>query len=348
MAAVHSNDAQAANRRPVDVLITVDTEVWPRAVGWPHSPLPAEAKCEREIECYFWGGESATKLGLPFQLETLTALGLRATFFVDPLFSFALGLPVLERVVKTIRDARHEVGLHLHPEWLTDPRMPFAHAFRGPYMRDYAEAVQFDLIGRSLDRLAAAGAPPVCSFRAGSWGADTATLRALRRHGIRFDSSLNACYDASLADLPARGELLQPAFVEGLWEFPLTHFIDRPPSGRRALQVCACSFSELKRVLEAAYTQGWESVVIVTHSFEFVRMDNLDRKHASVGPMRLLGRRFRALCRYLAEHRDRFRTVTFNELAPNVATPPPQRRPVVSNRVRTAARSASQLLSMIY
>jgi hypothetical protein len=333
---------------PVNVVITVDTEVWPRADGWPHAPLSSDAACEREIECYFWGGEAAPKLGLPFQLETLAAFGLRATFFVDPLFSFALGLRPLARVVTAIEAAQQEVGLHLHPEWLTDPRMPSMPAFRGPYLRDYDEAVQSELIGKGLERLAAAGAAPVCSFRAGSWGADTATLRALARHGVRFDSSLNACYDASLADLPGRKELLQPAFVEGLWEFPLTHFIDRPPAGRRELQVCACSLSEFKRVLEGAHAQGWDCVVIVTHSFEFVRINNLDRKDASVGPMRLLGKRFHALCEYLARHRDRFRAVALREVSPAATAQSAQPRPIVSNRARTVARFASQAVSMVY
>src|SRR5262245_17093954 len=141
----------------VKVFITVDTEVWPRAQNWPHTPLPADAACEREIDCYFWGGETSTKLGLPFQLETLAAFDLEATFFVDPLFSFALGLPVLERVVRTIADAKQEVGLHLHPEWLTDPRLPFAHEFHGPYLRGYEEAGQLDLSGKSAERLMEAG-----------------------------------------------------------------------------------------------------------------------------------------------------------------------------------------------
>jgi len=342
------NIRTSVQRKPVDVLITVDTEVWPRADNWPHSPLPANERCEREIECYFWGGESHPKLGLPFQLETLRAFGLRGTFFVDPLFSFALGLPVLARVVSAIKDAGQEVGLHLHPEWLTDPRMPFKHDFHGPYLRDYQEAVQSDLIRRALDRLAAAGAVEVSSFRAGSWGANMATLRALKRHGIRFDSSLNACYAASLPDLPTRTALLQPAVIEDVWEFPLTHFIDRPPAGRRELQICACSQREFSHVLEAAYAEGWDYVVIVTHSFEFVRVGNLGQKTGSVGPMRLLGQRFETLCRYLARHGDRFRTITFHDAAPALAAPPIQRQPIQSTRARTIARSAEQLVSMIY
>src|SRR5262249_10139444 len=154
-----------------------------------------------------------------------------------------------------------------------------------------------------LDRLAQAGATSIDSFRAGSWGADTRTLRALRRAGLRFDSSLNACYAASLSDLHGRGDLLQPARIEGLWEFPLTNFIDRPPSGRRELQICGCSFREIRHVLESAYAQRWGSLVIVTHSFEFVRVGRLKQSSAAIGPMRLLGSRFEALCAYLSVHR---------------------------------------------
>ncbi len=337
-----------SQKKPTHVLITVDTEVWPRAVNWPHKPLPATAACQREIDSYFWGGDTSTKLGLPFQLEVLNKHKLLATFFVDPLFSFALGLPALKRVVEAIQNARQDIGLHLHPEWLTDPRMPPMPAFSGPYMRDYAEPAQHELINRGLARLAEAGAGAVDSFRAGSWGADTATLRALVRNGIRFDSSLNACYDASLADLPKRKELLQPAFVEGLWEFPLTNFIDRPPSGRRELQVCACSLDEFEHVLEEAYSQAWDCVVIVTHSFEFVRVNQLNQENKSVGPMRLLGKRFEALCSFLAQHRDRFPTVSFSHAAPREVAHTQNRPPIVSNRARTFKRVAAQALSTVY
>ena len=37
----------------LNVFITVDTEVWPNSPGWPHTPLPAGAGCERELAAYF-------------------------------------------------------------------------------------------------------------------------------------------------------------------------------------------------------------------------------------------------------------------------------------------------------
>jgi hypothetical protein len=332
----------------VKVFITVDTEVWPQGTRWPHVPLPPDNYCERELDCYFWGGEAGTKLGLRFQLETLRAHDLRATFFVDPLFSFALGLAPLTKVVQAIRGARQEIALHLHPEWLTDSRVSNLPSFAGPLMRDYSEATQSILIGAGLERLGEAGAAPARAFRAGSWGADTATLRAVARNGIHFDSSLNACWGASFPDLPNRDRILQPRVIEGVWEFPMTYFVDRPMRRRRPLQLCACSVSEFRHVLEEAHNRGWASVVIVTHSFEFVRTDRLELAGALVGPRRLVGSRFRGLCEYLARHRDRFETTHFCDVSPSALPAACDEQPRVSSTPRTLARWASQALSLIY
>ena len=87
---------------------------------------------------------------------------------------------------------------------------------------------------------------------------------------------------------------------------------------------------------------------IVTHSFEFVRINNLDSKGSLVGPMRLLGKRFQALCEYLARHRDRFRAVALRDVSPAATAQSAQPRPIVSNRARTVARIASQAVSMVY
>jgi hypothetical protein len=95
---------------------------------------------------------------LTFQLRTLKARGLKATFFVDPLFSFALGISPLRDVISAIRESGQEVALHLRPEWLTDPRASGLPAFAGPYMRDYSEEAQCRLIEVGVGRLKEAGA----------------------------------------------------------------------------------------------------------------------------------------------------------------------------------------------
>jgi hypothetical protein len=331
----------------VQVLITVDTEVWPESPGWPHKPLRFDNKCERELEAYFWGGGAARPCGLPFQLATLEEHGLKATYYVDPLFSFALGLPPLKRVVDAVTQKHQEVALHLHPEWLTDPRCVGLPRFAGPLLRQYSEQDQAILVRASLERLAEAGVRDVSAFRAGSWGADSGTLRALARNNLRFDSSFNYCFDASFPELEDRGAYVQPTRLDGMWEIPVTSFVDRPPRGRRPLHVCACSMVEFRTVLEHAEAAGWATVVIVLHSFEFVRVDRLGGGREP-GPRRLVVSRFEGICRYLAQHRDRFNTAHFADLDPDSWDRPLTTEAPRSHLGRTAARHIAQLLSRVY
>ena len=334
--------------RVTPVFLTIDTEVWPRSSGWPHVPLTREQSCNRELNSYFWGGERDKRFGLPYQLEIFSRYGLKASFFVDPLFSFALGLEPLWSVVGTIGQAGQEIALHLHPEWVTDPRFPDALAFRGPLLNAYSEDEQSFLVERGLQRLAEAGAEPVSAFRAGSWGANRATLRALRSNSIRCDASLNPCFGQSFPDLPDREERAGPALLDGVWEFPVTYFIDSPPNHKRPLHVCACSYDEFALVLEHAHEQQWSAVVIVAHSFEFVRVSALGKARA-VGPQRLLARRFERLCRFLHENRDRFSTEHFSNWSSDVFRAPGGDATVTtSSRVRTLARHLGQLVSRIY
>ncbi|GIK85358.1 MAG: hypothetical protein BroJett026_08390 [Betaproteobacteria bacterium] len=333
----------------VSVFITVDTEVWPSVEGWPHRPLDERHDAARAIDWYLWGGRGVQALGVPWQLDVLARHRLRATYFVDPMFSFALGLRPLRELVGRVVDAGQEVGLHLHPEWLTDPRCTGLPAFAGPLLHRYPEHEQAALVAAGLARLADAGAPRAAAFRAGSWGASRATLRALRGHGIRCDSSLNARFRASFPDLDdeARERATQPFAIEGVREFPVTNFIDRPPRGRRPLHVCAASLGEFRAVLEHAAREDWEAVVIVLHSFEFVRVDRIGGA-GDAKPQRTIATRFERLCAYLDAHRERFATRHFADVATpdeGAATHPPLPR---STHARTALRHLQQLASRFY
>lgn len=328
------------------VLITVDTEIWPNSPGWPHTPLGAGQDCARELAWYFYGGEDPDALGLPYQLKVLAAAGLKATYFIDPMFSFALGAEPLRAIVELVQRHDQEIGLHLHPEWLTDRRCLGLPAFAGPLLSAYAQGDQSALIRAGAARLKEVGAGPIEAFRSGSWSANRATLRALAENGIAFDSSLNASFAVSFPDLPDRATHLQPVKLDGVWEFPVTNFVDRPPVAQRPLHVCACSLAEFRAVLEHAATAGWFAVVLVLHSFEFVRVDRLSGGRP--GPQRLLARRFEQLCDYLAANGDRFQPCHFADLDP--AEIPAKRKlsPPVSTRGRTAMRHLEQLASRLY
>ena len=328
----------------LNVMITIDTELWPDSPGWPHTPLAAGTRCERELEAYFFGG--AAGLGLPYQLRVFQDAGLKAIFFVEPLFSFALGAEPLHRVLDLITAHHQEVGLHVHPEWLASARCPELPAFRGPFIRQYPEQEQVMLLRAGEQRLRDLGAPPIRSFRAGSWGADSTTLRAMARAGIAIDSSLNATFSTSFPERADRDNLCQPGMCEAVWEFPVTRFVDHPPAGCRPLHVCACSFREFSTILEQAERAGWSYVVMVLHSFEFVRVNRISTGRA--GPQRLLAARFERLCAYLADNAARFRTCHFADVDLGALQPAKSVPPLVSSHARTLQRYAEQTLSRVY
>ena len=326
------------------VFLTVDTEVWPVAEGWPHAPLSANQGCDREIDVYLHGGEVDPRFGIAYQLATLTRYGLKATYFVDPLFSFALGMQPLARVLRSICENEQEVGLHMHPEWLTDPRCVGLPEFAGPCLWQYGVENQQRLMRVGLARLAEAGAGSVRAFRAGNYAANRATLAALRETGIPIDTSLNACYAESFPDLEGREAIFAPSNVEEIVEFPVTSFVDRPPRGRRHLQLAACSLAETRYVLEQALANGWSTVVIVMHSFELMRVGRFQNGGPATRS-RLLVRRFERLCEYLADNRERMRTSHFSDLDLPSLQMSGRAADIVSSPLRTRARQVEQLIS---
>jgi hypothetical protein len=330
------------------VFLTIDTEVWPQSPGWPHKRLPAGWDSTRALEAYFFGGRAGGP-GIDYLLQVFERYELRSTFFVEPLHSLALGIDAVKTLVGRVIEGGHEVGLHLHPEWLAELEGRGLPPFRGPMLSEYSQSEQEAMISAGITRLREAGVTSIVSFRAGSYAADMSTLRGLANHGIRFDTSLNPCFAESFPSLgDTRESITQPVELAGLWELPVSYFIDRPSVGsRRHMQVAACSLAELKVALEAAHTEGWQSVVIVLHSFEFVRTDPLSHGKRA-GVQRLLKGRFEGLCRYLAEHRSRFTTACFKDLDPHRPFRPGTTTPIRSNGTRTALRIAEQALSRVY
>lgn len=332
----------------VNVHITVDVEVWPVHVGgWPRVALDSGYDCRREISAYLWGCCSDGAFGLPYQLDMLRSHGLRATFFVDPMFSFALGLSPLQDIVSLIQAKGQRVELHLHPEWLTDPRCPTLPTFRGPMISDYPEDVQEHLIRVARDRLVEAGARQPSAFRAGSWGADMTTLRVLSRLGIGTDASLNAGYAESLRDIPGRELLQRPFSVNGVTEVPMTRFSDGITRGGRSLSLVGVSFAEMRHALERLYCEGLPEAVIVMHSNEFVKTERLWRARAPE-PRRTIRRRFERLCCFLADHKDRYTTRFIANHGVPVAADLALGPPIKGSLLRTQVRLVEQLISRWY
>ena len=275
----------------LNVFITVDTEIRAGQADLTQTEL----RCIMDRDIY--GKTSVGDYGLPFLLRTLNAHGLLSACFVEPIFASAVGTEALADVVGLVREAGHEVQLHTHTEWVEELPEILGPGRIGENMKDFTEDEQYRLIDVGLSNLRSAGIDDVRAFRAGNYGADFNTLRALARHGIPFDTSYNHYYLGSPCGLLTESPLLQPAKLEGVVEIPVNFFHDWPGHYRHT-QICACSFDELTSMLKLAWKRGWYSFVIVCHSFELLNPSRTGHDPTVV-------KRFEGLCRFLADHERR-------------------------------------------
>src|SRR6267378_2689851 len=96
----------------LNVIFTVDIDVWPRYPDWRASGL------ERDLLRDFYGVTPQGEFGVPFQIDLIDAHKLKAVFFVDGLLASAAGPAPLQQMISVIQNRGQEVQLHLHPEWL--------------------------------------------------------------------------------------------------------------------------------------------------------------------------------------------------------------------------------------
>lgn len=317
----------------LNVYITVDTEIWPRTPGWRESALAEDIR--RDILGVTpWGD-----FGVPFHMEVLDRHGLKAVFLVESLFASVVGLGPLRDLAGSILDRGHEVQLHVHTEWLPWMRRHLLPSGRnGQFMREFTEDEQAILIAEGLRNLREAGVREVCAFRAGHYGANFDTLRALARNGIRFDTSHNTCYLDAACGLRTPEPVLQPRWIDGVYEVPVSFYEDWPSHFRHA-QICAVSSREMENTLLAAWERGWTSFVIVSHGFEMLK----ERKQTArpVRPDPIVIKRFERLCQFLGRNSDKFRTLGFADTVP--AELPQPAKPLKSGLRHTAWRFTEQL-----
>jgi hypothetical protein len=319
----------------VNVFFTVDTEFHPAGPNW------SDPSFSREIRSDIDGITSKGEFGAFFQADLLKAHGLRGVFFVEALSGYVAGNDWLTKIVSRIQQGSHEVGLHLHPEWLR--RAPWASVLPGKHgslMRMFSLEDQAALIAKGIEQLNRCGVATVHSFRAGGYGANDDTLRALARNGVKYDSSHNSCWFDATCDIQRDELLLQPRELFGVYEFPISFFQDWPGHYRHA-ELCACSFQELETALLDAWRKKWHSFVIVSHSFELIKGRVANGQDTS-RPDGTVIRRFKKLCEFLANNSDKFQTATFDRLDPQSMPSRQYTEPLCGNFRGTLFRLAEQ------
>ena len=312
----------------LDVFLTVDVELW--CDGW----VDIDKKFPDAYRKYIIGSTSMGDYGLSYQLEVLKDHGILGTFFVEPLFSTRFGKQPLDEIISLIHASDHEVQLHLHTEWVDESIEPLISDVtqKRQHLFHYSLEEQARLIGAGVSLLAKSGAPSINAFRAGSFGFNVDTLRALAKCGIDFDSSYNATMFGPASGLMPNTLIVEPIEREGVFEYPMTVFMDGV--GRlRHVQLTACSYLEMEGLLWQALEDRRNSFIILSHSSELL-------SRSKTGPDEIVVERFRRLCKFLERHRDCFRVRGFRGLRPQLVSVQPA--PLRTGTWKTALRMLEQ------
>lgn len=309
------------------LLITVDTELssslHQRGVG-----------LEENVRRSIWAEAGGRPCGIGWQMDRMDRHGVKGVFFLDPMPALVHGPAFLAPIVAAIVGRGHEVQMHIHTEWLAWARRSPVGDRRGRNIGDFSLADQTTLLALCKDLLEEAGAPGITAFRAGNFGANDDTLRALAAIGVAWDSSVNPAYLGRGCAIGIDGGQVGPVRRLGVTELPVSGIADRP-GGFRPAQVCAMSGAEMAAGLRHAVAEGQDAFVAVTHSFEML---SRDRRR----PNRLVMRRFARLCREAGAMAG-LRPAGFTDLPATLADGPARAQTrAAPDRMRTGLRLMQQ------
>jgi hypothetical protein len=182
------------------------------------------------------------------------------------------------------------------------------------------------------------------AYRAGCYGASEVTLAALRENGILIDSSYNLCFLDQTCGFRKR-PFNAPLMMEGVCEFPITNFLSSFGESYKNLEISAVSVEEILRTLRRVREAGCCDVVLVFHSFSFLK--GRDVRFERCQPDRIVMRRFRNLCAALSQMRDEVEVTVLGDVdLRKVSFDQPQFVPSMG-WIRPAVRKAVQGLNYI-
>jgi len=268
----------------VALYITIDTEYefgFTRRKG----ASSREENFERSIRCATPDGD----VGIFHQMDVFDRHGLKAVFFVDPMPALLWGKGAVADVVEPILKRGHDVQLHLHTEWLEllGAANPLG-TRTGANIKDFTRDEQVVLLETGMDLLMQAGAPRPTAFRAGNYGANDNTLRALAEVGLTHDTSHPPGLMDGDCEIGLGEEHRRPLRRHGVVEVPIGCIGDAL-SGLRHAQLTALSYREIVAALRHARDNNLACFTVVSHSFEL-----LCRQRTRIN--RIVQRRFEKVC----------------------------------------------------
>ncbi|WP_296721451.1 hypothetical protein [Erythrobacter sp.] len=315
------------------VYITIDTEY---SSGLYTGPGPADRaeNYARSIACITPQGAA----GITHKIDLLNEYGQKAVFFVDPMPALVWGVAAIEDIVGPLIAAGQDVQLHCHTEWLglAGSANPLPSKRTGRNIADFPFEEQCQILEYARATLMAAGAPEPVAFRAGNYGADDNTLRALAAIGLAYDSSHCPALAGGDCRISLGPEDRDPVLHHGVIEVP-AGTIGTMSGGQRHAQITALTLAEMLAAIRHARDGGQESFTLVSHSFELI-----NRRRMAVN--RIVRRRFAGLVRALATMRG-VQTATFADDPPPLPALGGNSQPLPASPIRTGMRLAEQMVS---
>jgi hypothetical protein len=320
------------------VILTVDTE-----------PSVAGAMKDRKrfpplLHEPIWGEVNGRSEALGFITRTLEHYNLPATFFVETVHTSYFGNLEMKRYTDHLLEAGLDVQLHIHPVWrnFSDSLAPSRH-----YNDDSAalgEAELTSVIEHGCSQIQEwTGQRPV-AMRTGNFSASMKVYRAMANAGLPLASNICiACESYPETSLQKSGGIQK---IDSVYELPAACFIDPGPIGSgsyRAAQITACSASELINLLQQCHAQSVDTIVLVTHPFEFIK--KADFRYRSMRANRVVQKRLQKLCSFLAANRDRFQAITFSDLAEQLPLSKQAAPALQSSRIKSFLRASQNFIN---
>jgi peptidoglycan/xylan/chitin deacetylase (PgdA/CDA1 family) len=244
------------------VIVTIDTEVrgHDRPDVFDHDVL---------------GRTKSNSKGSFWIADELKRHGLQAVFFLDVYGVGRYPNAPYRELCDYLMEAGHDIQLHTHPDQMYDPER-----FN---MHDYSLDEQTRIIedGMKLIKDWTGKLPNV--HRAGRYGANEDTLKAIAANGIYFDSSFYFGRANCKLDFPKSNH---PSQKHGVWEFPVTvadepvvkkgfrfpfwsrRFLSRP----QKLDVNTMADWQLCHSIDELYGQV-PYLITFLHSFSFTKLE---------------------------------------------------------------------------
>ena len=316
------------------VFITIDTEYSSGLYTGPGAADRAD-NFARSIACNTPQGPA----GVAHKLDLLARHGQKAVFFVDPMPALVWGVAAIEDIVAPIIAAGQDVQLHCHTEWLglAGDANPLASKRSGQNLADFPFEEQCQILDYARTTLMAAGAPAPVAFRAGNYGANDDTLRALASLGIDYDTShCPAMVGQSACRISLGTDVHDPLEHMGVIEVPVGS-IGAMGGGQRHAQITALSLGEMLAAIRHSAASGQETFTLVSHSFELINRRKLAAN-------RVVRHRFTGLVKAL-EAMPGVTTGTYADTPPTLRTSIRASQPLPPNAMRTGRRMAEQFVS---